>query len=885
MKLLFNVNYKPDAGDTLQLNIREKEGQILRHNLEYTDNGNWTVEVDYFSRNIRYYYSVISETGEMQDYERADHILSFPHNIKEFTIYDSWNKKNFPENYLNNKVFLNAVRGIKMDKFLPRVKHTHWFRIEAPLYNKDWRIVILGNCPELGSWEENSTVAMLQTEPGIWNIAIECRSPHFIQYKYGIQSINSGEVLAIEHGENRWAVPNDQENNLHIKADHYFRYQINQLYRAAGVAIPVFSLRCENSFGVGEFSDLKIFGDWAKQCGFNIIQALPVNDTTSDYTWKDNYPYAAISTYALHPQYLSIINLKYSLPEQFRSEYDAAQLSLNAEKSVNYDEMIALKWKFIRIIFEENQTEICKDRSFQKFRKENEEWLIPYASFCVQRDKFKTVNFQTWKTHRKYIPGKIAPMFSAKNKEFGKAMLHCWVQYQLHLQLKDAVAYLHTIGISLKGDLPIGINRNSVEAWTEPELFNLDFQTGAPPDPFSELGQNWGFPTYNWSKMADNDYEWWKKRFRALEQYFDAMRIDHILGFFRIWQIPENAVQGILGYFSPAIAVTEEEFAERGIPFEMERYCKPFITDEILLEVFGNEKEAIKNQFFSENKDGGLDFRPEFDSQKKIKQYFLKYPQKNLEDQMLALSANVLFIKEELAGNTVFHPRFFLYNTSSYHYLTDREKSKLYKLYINYFFERQDDLWYNSAMKKLPVILDSSDMLICGEDLGLVPAPVPKVMDELAIAALKVQRMPAEEITFYDPRYASYLNVVTASTHDTSTLRQWWLEDRGISVRYFHEQLLQTHGTAPGEMVPPLAEIVLKQHLYTEAMLAIFPLQDWLAADFELRNDDFAGERINIPANFPHNWNYRMHLTIEELLQAETFNGKIAAWITDCGRN
>lgn len=881
MKLYFNVNYKPTGEESLNVVIQEKDQELV-HRLKYSDNGNWSAEVDYFSRSISYYYQVTDTEQNVTDTEPVPHQLHFPHNIKDFKIFDVWNRKNFPENYLNNKVFLNRIGKQKFSKLALLIRHTHWFRIEAPLYRPEWSMVIMGNDEALGMWDD--PVPMLQTEAGVWEIAVDITNPHFVQYKYAVQNTETGEIIATEYGDNRWAVPSAEDNLLIIKSDHYFRFEIGQLYRAAGVAIPVFSLRTAQSFGVGEFADLKLFGDWAKECNIGIIQTLPINDTTTDYSWKDNYPYSAISVYALHPQYLSLENLTYKIPEAKRNTFDQKRTELNERDAVDYEEVLTQKWQFIKLVFAENKSAILKDRSFTKFRKTNESWLHPYAAFCVQRDKYKTSDFQSWKTHKKYIAGKVAPMFTAKNKDYDTAMLHCWVQYELHLQLTDAVEYLHSLNISVKGDLPIGISRNSVEAWTEPELFHLDFQTGAPPDQFSELGQTWGFPTYNWQKMAEDGYQWWKNRFAALEQYFDAMRIDHILGFFRIWQIPVGAVQGILGYFSPAVPVMEEEFEDRGIPFEFDRYCRPYITKDILADYFQNEKEAVQNQFFNENADSTFSFKPEFDSQLKIKEYFDRHPMPDMEAKILSLSANVLFLTEERDGERVYHPRFFLYNTSSYHHLSDREKSKLYKLYTDYFFERQDDLWYRSAMEKLPVLLASSDMLICGEDLGLVPKSVPAVMDELGIAALKVQRMPSENIPFYDPRYAPYLNVVTTSTHDTSTLRQWWLEDRSLSVQYFHEQLVQQHGTAPGEMVPALAEIILKQHLYNEAMLAVFPLQDWLATDCELRNPDFNAERINVPANFPHNWNYRMHISIEQLLKAEDFNTRIAHWIEDSGR-
>jgi 4-alpha-glucanotransferase len=182
------------------------------------------------------------------------------------------------------------------------------------------------------------------------------------------------------------------------------------------------------------------------------------------------------------------------------------------------------------------------------------------------------------------------------------------------------------------------------------------------------------------------------------------------------------------------------------------------------------------------------------------------------------------------------------------------------------------------------MILNATDMLICGEDLGLVPDCVPQIMDELAITALKVQRMPSENIPWYNPKSAGYMNVVTASSHDSSTLRQWWHEDRNLTQQYFNQQLGQS-GTAPWNLEPELAEIIMKQHLYNNSMLAIFPIQEFLATDRELSNPNMDEERINNPAVFPHFWRYRMHLDVESLLNKNGFNQKISQWVQDSNRN
>ncbi|MDQ0478044.1 4-alpha-glucanotransferase [Chryseobacterium sp. MDT2-18] len=884
MKLYLNINFRTKVGENLQVCVSEHGAEEKIHPLQYTDNGNWSAELDYFSKSISYKYQLIDNKGIILDEEFSLHHLNFSHNYDEFVICDFWNAKNFPENYLNNKILKNKLRHFKAEKISVLKKHTHLFRLEAPVYHPNWKVVILGNCEELGNWQYLKTVPMLQTDFGIWEAAVDIEQDQMIQYKYGLMDTDSGEVFDIEYGDNRWALPNTEKNVLQIQADHFFKFKSHEMYHAAGVAVPVFSLRTENGFGVGEFPDLKNLADWAKKTNLSILQILPINDTTANYTWTDSYPYAAISVYALHPQYLSIEKLEYALPKELENEFKTEKENLNGLSLIDYEQMISGKWKYIKAIFETNQEEILKDRNFKKFIKENEEWLIPYAAFCVLRDKYKTPNFNDWKTHRKYIAGKIAPFFLPKSKEYENSMLHSWVQYQLHLQLKDAIDYTHDLGISVKGDLPIGIYRYSVEAWAEPELFGMDFQAGAPPDQFTDLGQNWEFPTYNWEAMKEDGYRWWKNRFKALEQYFDAMRIDHILGFFRIWRMPMSATQGILGYFYPAVPVKAEEFSARGISFNEDRYCKPFINDQILWDYFGEERDGIRNRFMNSHFDGTYSFKEEFDTQRKLADYFKTNPVGSAGERLISLAANVLFLKEQLSENqVVYHPRFNIEKTESYHYLNEAEKRKISDLYVDYFFKRQDGLWYEKAMEKLPVILNATDMLICGEDLGLVPESVPVVMDRLGITALKVQRMPSDNIPWYNPKNADYMNVVTASSHDSSTLRQWWHEDRGLTQKYFHEQLGQ-YGTAPWNLEPQLAEMIMKQHLFNNAMLAIFPVQEFLATEKELTNPNMDEERINNPAVFPHYWRYRMHLKVEELLNHDNFNQKIAGWIADANR-
>lgn len=882
MKLYFNVGYVAKAGENLQLIIGEEGASAHIHTMFYAENGLWKCEVDFFSKSISYKYQLVDEKARVLREEFVLHHLNFPHNYKEFIIFDEWNNKNFPEHYLNNKILYNKLHGFLPEKVPVLKKHTHLFRLEAPVYNSDWKIVLFGSTKSLGSWNIDNAVHLYQTDFGVWEASVEIPENEFIQFKYCLYDVKEKRVIDIETGENRFTVANPFTDVLQMVSNHYFKFKAYQMYHDAGVAVPVFSLRSEQGFGVGEFLDIKKLADWTQETNLGIIQILPINDTTANYSWTDSYPYAAVSVYALHPQYISLEKLDFPLPEKLVDAYLSEKEALNTLELIDYEKVIAGKWKYLKAIFNTEKENIYKDRGFKKFIKDNESWLVPYAAFCVLRDKYKTPNFNEWKTHKKYIAGKILQFFTPKSKDYDSSMLHAWVQYQLHKQLKDAVDYVHNLGVSLKGDLPIGIYRYSVEAWAEPELFGMDFQAGAPPDQFTELGQNWEFPTYNWEAMKEDDYRWWKNRFKALEQYFDAMRIDHILGFFRIWRMPISAVQGILGYFYPAVPIVADEFKAWQIPFNFDRYCKPFINNQILWDYFGNNSEKAL-EFIDRNQDGTYSFKEEFNTQRKLADFFKKHPGGVLEEQLISLCANVLFLTEERNGELVYHPRFNVYHTESYKYLPESEKKSIYDLYHDYFFRRQDHLWYEKAMEKLPVILNATKMLICGEDLGMVPACVPIVMDELAIIALKVQRMPSENIPFYNPKNAGYMNVVTASSHDSSTLRQWWKEDSVLTQKYFNQQLIQ-YGKAPEDLNPDLAEIIMKQHLYNDAMLAIFPIQEFFATDAELSNKNINNERINNPAVFPHYWRYRMHIKLESLKEKQVFNEKISHWIKDSGR-
>ena len=627
-----------------------------------------------------------------------------------------------------------------------------------------------------------------------------------------------------------------------------------------GVAVPVFSLNTKNNFGVGEFLDLKQLADWCEKVGMKMIQILPINDTRTDDSWDNSYPYKAISTKALHPIYLNLDKLGTLQDENDRVYFENQRIILKAKDYVDYPEVMKTKDIYFKKIFAQDW-EITKDtEDFQTFFKENKDWLIPYAVFCSQQ-----------------------PTANSQQPE-----LYYFLQYHLDKQLKEAVDYLHERGIALKGDIPIGIGRHSVEAYSNPELFNLDCQAGAPPDAFATEGQNWGFPTYNWNAMANDDYQWWRDRLTQMSRYFDAYRIDHILGFCRIWEIPQEHTQGIMGHFSPALNYLPSD-VNRQMSASYERLTKPYIRGHFLHEYFGEFTDEVREKYLNETSFSYFELKEDFNTQRKITDFFVNRQQttdnghkdEKIKNGLIALCAEVLFVEDKNGG---LHPRIALQFTHSYNELEDYQKDNINRLYDEYFYHRNEALWKEEALKKLPKIIEASDMLVCGEDLGMVPACVKDVMQQLNILSLEVQRMPKNPCdTFVNPKDNAYLSVDTTSTHDMSTIRGWW-EENGELTNRFYREMLGHHEGAPYFAEPWVCKEIIEQHLNSSSMWVIIPIQDYIAMDGDFRWDATQREQINIPANPHHHWCYKMYQSLESLNERHDLNDMISEMIKNSGR-
>ncbi|MDB5230840.1 MAG: 4-alpha-glucanotransferase, partial [Chitinophagaceae bacterium] len=797
----------------------------------------WTVTIPLESHSLKepvvYNYVLKDTDGSVSIDWGNDKILddNLAH-YKEVTIEDSWNHAGYYENVFFTEPFKNVLlRNTVTDISVKKPKTiTHLFKVKAPLLKKGEVPCLLGSDEVLSNWNIESPYLLSKSDDAdYWTVELDLSKASFpLSYKYGVYNVEEKTFVRFETQNNRFLYEAAGKKKL-VCVNDGFVVLPNNTWKGAGVAIPVFSLRSEKSLGVGEFTDIKLLVDWAKRTGLKLVQILPVNDTTATHTWMDSYPYAGISAFALHPLYLNVFALANKKDIDLINELEEARAKLNAEPSLPYDGVMQVKLKAVSAIYQKQKIKTFTSLSYKTFFKDNKHWLEPYALFCYLRDWFKTADFSQWGQYADYNNPAVKQLLT-EEVAIDELGLHYFIQYQLHVQLKDATNYAHENGIIVKGDIPIGIYRNGCDAWEHPELYHMDVQAGAPPDDFAVTGQNWGFPTYNWQKMKEDGFNWWKKRFQQMSCYFDAFRIDHILGFFRIWSIPMDAVEGIMGHFEPALPVHINEFDFRNIYFDYTRYCRPFINDEILWQLFNDDHEYIKENFLVYDGFGQYQVKPEFATQRQVEKHFAEQEttdrNKKLQDGLFTLLSNVILFEVPGSQAQQFHFRFGIEDTSSFRALDPHTQFHLKELYVNYFFERQDNFWAQEAMSKLPALKRVTNMLICGEDLGLVPDCVPDVMKELGILSLEIQRMPKDsKRQFFHPNDAPYLSVVTPSTHDMSTIRGWWEEDRERTQKFFNKDLGKW-GNAPYYCEPEVAKNIIHKNLYEPSRWAIFQMKD-----------------------------------------------------------
>lgn len=795
MTLRFYVRFASAWGQQLVLCL--DNGQ--RRPMEYAGPEMWATALECGEAAIRYRYCVESDICLEEPHMRE---VKLPAGVSAISVYDTflwpgsleatWMKAPFTEIFFAGDQHgeSRAATGTQV------LTKTHQFRVRVPLLSPEKRVWLLGSTESLGNWAPDFAVSMAAGDNGVFTCNVDLPVNTAIAYKYCTSG--GDDDWEWEQGENRTYFSEGRA----VIDDGFVRFP-RVPWKGAGVAVPVYSLRTQNGLGCGEFNDLPLLGEWAANVGLRMIQLLPVNDTVWTRTWHDSYPYAAVSAFALNPIYIHLPSLGTV------ETYTALQQQLDQEK-MDFDATLAVKEQYLRAFYQH----FIPDDAYQQWEIQQQHWLPAYTRFCCKRDESEDAGY------------------------------YGYVQYQLHHQFADAAAKLRDKGIALKGDLPIGMFPQSADVQELPDLFDTSVQAGAPPDEFAAEGQNWGFPAYQWERMAAQHFTWWKSRLQHMAQYFSAFRIDHVLGFFRLWQVPKDAGSALLGYFHPAFPYTETALAALGIPFSRERYCRPYITDAVVTAVFGNDAESVKQQYLEPQSPGFYRIKP-------LPASCEMHP--SIQAGLRQLAANVLFLEPQ---ENQFHPRFNMADTLSFQALPPAEQDILRNLSNDFFYHRHDALWRQTAMQRLPVLTSATNMLVCGEDLGLIPHSVPEVMASLGILGLEVDRMP--RYPGRTPADAPYLSVVTPSTHDMSTLRS----------------------EIPGDKEP-----AIRRQLLSPAMWCVLQLQDWLSLDDSIPHPENPDdERINVPSIQPWNWGYRIPLTLESLLEATSLETRMRALIQGAGR-
>lgn len=752
-------------------------------------------------------------------------------------------------------------------------------RLNEPAVPKGHRPAVVGAAAALGAWDVASAIPLEPSPYPWWEAHVGAAAG---AYKYVLLDPN-GSVAEWESGPDRM-LPDLEGAGTVIVNDDEIRGLAG--WRGAGTAIPVFSLRSEADVGVGQFTDLEALADWAADVGLSVIQLLPVNDTVLNHDWDDSYPYNPTSVQALHPLYIDLDDLVGD-NEPLRAQVETARREVNDLPEIDYVRVMELKWGLLRAAYEAASATLDHDDDLAEFVDREWDWLGPYSAWCVLRDRNGTPDFRAWGAEAVFDPTTVTAMATPGTADYDDLRFHWFVQFHLHRQLTRAADYARSRGVALKGDLPIGVAPESAEVWAMPDLFHIGAQTGAPPDAFAVRGQNWQFPTYDWDRMAADGYAWWRERFRALARYVDVYRIDHVLGFFRIWEIPRSADDGLLGYFRPSLPLSAEEVRAALGDVDLGRLVRPLIDPASLEARFGAHAALVRAEFF-EQVDDLLGLVSGSTTQRRIMAAFdhgalAALPEEDrgvVRRALLDAAAEVLLV--EVDGG--YQPRISWEATEPYHRLAADQQVRFDALAIDFFHHRHTALWEQQGRITLPAVVAATDLLACGEDLGMVPDLVPRLMNEMGLLSLEIERMPKRLGAWIaDPAEAPYLSVVSPSTHDTTTIRMWWEEDRVLIDRYWREAL-RREGDPPETATPEVCEAILHRQLASPAMLCVVPMSDMLAMDGDLRRDEIATERINDPANRHNKWRYRLQLTLDELAAADDFNDRLRAMLRAHGR-
>lgn len=636
-------------------------------------------------------------------------------------------------------------------------------------------------------------------------------------------------------------------------------------HRVTGILIPVAALRSRHSAGCGEFADLPALAEWCVAAGLRVIQLLPVNDTGGESS-----PYSALSAYALHPIYLRITDLPEMdrLPSRAANSITVALKQIHADHDDNarfdYTTLLIEKTNILRTIYEECRGYILKDQTMSQFVADNP-WVREYSVFRALKERNHHRSWLEWDEHRDIDQEGVTRLWEDPDLEHATRFF-AWLQMRLAEQFLAASKAVADAGIALKGDIPILMNEDSVDAWFNRNVFIRELRAGAPPDMFSDLGQNWGFPIYNWQYLEETDYQWWRERLRQAARYYHAYRIDHVLGFFRIWAVPAANFSGIPGFFWPQTGISREELMQAGLDEGRIRWLsEPHISGEALRQVFGEAANSLEGSILDRIGTEDLfrfspDIRGESDLARLGDGSSVTPEQR---DWLLAMYRDRALLS--MPDGTM-APAWTFRECSRYRQLCPPEKEAFEHL-VTAHGENSNALWAEHGRRLLSFMRESTDMLTCAEDLGVVPEAVPRVLAELDVLSLRIPRwshywdQPGQPLIPLEEYPEA--SVCAPSVHDTSTMRGWWEKESG------REQLWHATGQAgpcPSTFDPATARAVFRGLARCSSRILVFQLQDLLSLTPELIHADPDEERINIPGTSNRfNWTWRMPTRIEDL--------------------
>ncbi|MDR1505725.1 MAG: 4-alpha-glucanotransferase [Treponema sp.] len=654
--------------------------------------------------------------------------------------------------------------------------------------------------------------------------------------------------------------------------------------RRIGVAVPIGALRGSESAGVGEYLDLIEFSVLCAEMGVGLIQILPVNDTG-----HESSPYSALTAFALHPLYIRLGDLEEAA--DYRQKIAALGRKFDKERRFPYRQVLRAKMDLLREIYNANAGAIARDAKtggLSAWIGENP-WVKAYAVFRRCKEANSEKSWKEWARPGTEIAASAASeggmdavveTLWAKPELRAEHLFWAWLQKALDSQFSRAAGAVRNAGILLEGDLPILMNEDSCDVWVHRNIFKLDLSSGAPPDMYSPNGQNWGFPVYDWEEQAGDNYAWWKNRLKAAEKYYDAYRIDHVLGFFRIWASSRADNSSTLGRFIPYVPVERGELEKLGFdPGRIRWLSQPHIpTGELWDAIRAGSGDPEPGFVLNPQELLELEARRAFDAALhrigEEELWLFKetiHGEKDIYAQGLHPAAagylvkawqNRLFVEYD---KDMFFPVWYYRHSRAYASLGEDERKSLEALLEQHRTD-SEKIWEKEGEKLLSVLVNASPMLPCAEDLGAVPDCVPKVLSALGILGLRVIRWFRrwdEEGQPYVPfdKYPE-LSVCTPAVHDSSTLREWWNQEADQE----HFSAFIGVPSLPKVYNPGTAKVILRHAAAAASRFRVFQIQDLLDLSSKWCSPDPASDRINVPGTANEfNWTYRLPASMETL--------------------